>query len=166
MNPREWLRVGFTIAVLCLFAYAGFEALSFSRLARYMPLYVSVAGAALSLPLLLAELRRLRAPGGDAANRAPSSIEEYSVGDPLTDAEERKRFWTTAYYLGWMVGYVALIGIVSLPVASAVFLGAFLRLEGRMSYPFVGLSVAALVAALFAVTYLMHLRWPTSLIGW
>src|SRR3546814_1835666 len=113
MNPREWLRVGFTIAVLCLFAYAGFEALSFSRLARYMPLYVSVAGAALSLPLLLAELRRLRAPGGDAANRAPSSIEEYSVGDPLTDAEERKRFWTTAYYLGWMVGYVALIGIVS-----------------------------------------------------
>src|SRR3546814_4372882 len=101
-----------------------------------------------------------------AANRAPSSIEEYSVGDPLTDAEERKRFWTTAYYLGWMVGYVALIGIVSLPVASAVFLGAFLRLEGRMSYPFVGLSVAALVAALFAVTYLLHLRWPTSLIGW
>src|SRR3546814_15634938 len=86
-----------------------------------MPLYVSVAGASLSLPLLLAELRRLRAPGGDAANRAPSSIEEYSVGDPLTDAEERKRFWTTAYYLGWMVGYVALIGIVSLPVASAVF---------------------------------------------
>src|SRR3546814_11241019 len=76
-----------------------------------------------------------------AANRAPSSIEEYSVGDPLTDAEERKRFWTTAYYLGWMVGYVALIGIVSLPVASAVFLGAFLRLDGRMSYPFVGLRV-------------------------
>src|SRR3546814_17866774 len=97
-----------------------------------------------------------------AANRAPSSIEEYSVGDPLTDAEERKRFWTTAYYLGWMVGYVALIGIVSLPVASAVFLGDFLRLEGRMSFPFVGLSVSALVAALFAVPYLMTMLWPMS----
>src|SRR3546814_20358894 len=99
MNPREWLRVGFTIAVLCLFAYAGFEALSFSRLARYMPLYVSVAGAALSLPLLLAELRRLRAPGGAAANRAPSSLEEYTVGGPLTDAAERKPFRPPASYL-------------------------------------------------------------------
>src|SRR3546814_13770506 len=117
MNPREWLRVGFTIAVLCLFAYAGFEALSFSRLARYMPLYVSVAGAALSLPLLLAELRRLRAPGGVAANRAPSSIEKSRVGDPLTDAAERKRSRTTAYLLRWMAGYVPLTGLVDRPVA-------------------------------------------------
>src|SRR3546814_18613825 len=133
MNPREWMRVGFTIAVLCLCAYAGFDALSFSRLARYMPLYVSVAGAALSLPLLLAELRRLRAPGGDAANRATSSVDEHSVGDPLNDAEARKRFWTKAYYPGWMAGHVALIGILNPTVARAVSLGDFLRLHGRIN---------------------------------
>jgi len=165
MTVRDRLRLGFSLVVLCLFAYAGLEALDFSRRARYMPLYVSVAGFTLSALLVFLECWRMRTAAGRGTRRGVA-IEDLAAEDLFSPEEERHRLKTTAYYLLWMVGYVAMIALVGLPVASALFLGAFLLVEARMRPLATALSVAAMLAGLLVLTHLMHLRWPSSLAGW
>jgi len=55
---------------------------------------------------------------------------------------------------------------VGLRVASSLFLGLFLWIEARMRLPGIGLCIAGMLAGLLALTHLMHLRWPSSVIGW
>ncbi|MGD1879010.1 MAG: tripartite tricarboxylate transporter TctB family protein [Kiloniellaceae bacterium] len=166
MSLRERLRLGFGVFILCIFAYAAFDAWDFSRRARYMPLYVSVAGIVLTSLLITLDLWRMRSTEGRAALRTKVSIEDLAADDLFSPAEDRQRFRTTAYYLGWMAGYAAAIGIVGLPLASALFLAGFLLVEARMRLPGVGLCVAGMLAGMFTLTHFMHLRWPPNLIGW
>lgn len=165
MSVRTWLRLGFSLVILCLFAYAGMEALDFSRRARYMPLYISVAGFTLSMLLVLRELWRMRTADG-SSTASGVAIEDLASEDLFSPQEERQRLRTTSYYLLWMFGYVALIALVGLPAASALFLGAFLLIEARMKVLATALSVAAMVGGILVLTHLMHLRWPSNLLGW
>lgn len=165
MSVRDRLRLGFSLFVLCIFAYAAFDALDFSRRARYMPLYVSVAGLALSLLLISLELWWARKAGG-VTQRREVAIEDLAAQDIFSPEQEYHRLKTTTYYLLWMIGYVGLIAVVGLPVASTLFLGLFLYIESRMKLPGIALSIAGMLAGLLTLTYLMNLRWPLSLIGW
>jgi hypothetical protein len=165
MSVRDRLRLSFCLAVLCVFAYAGVEALDFSRRARYMPLYVSAGGFVLSSLLIFLEFWRMRSAAGRAMRRGVA-IEDLAAEDMFSPEEERHRLKTTSYYLLWMVGYIGVIALVGLPAASALFLAGFLLIEARMKLPAIALSVAAMLAGLLTLTHLMHLRWPSSLLGW
>lgn len=165
MSVRDRLRLCLSLTVLCLFAYAGIEALDFSRRARYMPLYVSAGGFVLSSLLIVLELWRMRTAAGRETPRGVA-IEDLAAEDMFSPEEEWHRLKTTFYYLLWMIGYVGLIALVGIAVASVLFLAGFLLIEARMKLPAIGLSVAAMLAGLLTLTHLMHLRWPSSLIGW
>lgn len=165
MIVRDRLRLCFGIFVLCVLAFAAFEAWDFSRRARYMPLYVSVAGIALSFLLIAFELWRSRA-AGDRTTRRGVAIEDLAAEDIFSPEEERHRLKVTSYYFLWMIGYVCLIALVGLPVASALFLALFLRIESRAKLPTIALCVGGMLAGLLTLTHLMNLRWPSSLAGW
>jgi len=166
MSVRDRLRLGLSLFVLCVFAYAAFDASDFSRRARYMPLYVSVAGITLSLLLISLELWRARRGGGRATPRRGVAIEDLAAEDIFSPEEERHRLKTTSYYFVWMICYVGLIAVIGLPIASTLFLGLFLWIESRMRLPAIALSIAGMLTALLTLTHLMNLRWPSSLIGW
>lgn len=165
MTARERFRFVFGILVLCLFAYAAVEALHFSKRARYMPLYVSVAGFILTLCMLALDYWRHRTPEGREKARTRRSLEDAAQGETSL-AEELTYLKRTGYYLAWLVGYVGSIAVVGLPVASAVFLTAFLRIEARMKLVGIAVSVGTTLAALYGVTLVMRLHWPPSLLGW
>lgn len=166
MTVREILRLTLSLCIGCLFAYAAFEAVDFSRRARYMPLYVSVAGLGLTVLLVSLDLWRMRSVAGRQTLRGRVAIEDLAAEDTFSVADEQHRFKRTAYYLGWMVAYVGTIAVVGLPVASSLFLGLFLWIEARMRLPGIALCIAGMLAGLLVLTHLMHLRWPASVIGW
>ena len=164
MTARDRLRIAFDVFVLSLFAYAAYQALGFSRLARYMPLYVSVAGIGLtSLLLVLDSVRLLRAPRPPAGEAG--ALEHYHEA-PLPREAETAQMKRVALYLGWMLAYIGLIRVIGLPTASAVFLAAFLRFDARMTLGGIALSVTAMVGALLLMRQVMNLRWPSNLMGW
>lgn len=166
MTFRDRLRLGFGLFIVCFFAFAAFDAWDFSRRARYMPLYVSVAGLVLTSLLVALDLWRLRTLAGREAPRRRVAIEDVAAEEMFSAAEERQRFRSTAYYLLWMLGYAAAIALFGMPVASGLFLAIFLLIEARMKLPGTALCVAGMLAGLLGLTHLMHLRWPSNLLGW
>lgn len=165
MTVRDCLRIGFDVTVLAVFTYAMLEATSFSRVARYMPLYVSVAGMAASLLLLLLDLRRALVTRG-AGVRWSAGIEDYESVDTIDLANENAKLRRTGFYLLWVFGYVGLVALIGLPIASVLFLAVFLRLDARMGWIGTGLSVVGLVIALLLLAHFVALRWPTNVMGW
>lgn len=166
MSAREKIRLAFSIVILCLFAYTAIEAWDFSRRARYLPLYVSVAGFILCGLLITLDFWRNRTPEGREKERAKVLVEDYNPEGKPTRAGEYEYLKRSVYYLAWLAGFIASIAIIGLPVASAIFLGAFLWFEGHMKPKGIALSISTMLLCLFGITQLMHLHWPTSLLGW
>lgn len=164
IGVRDRLRLAFGVSLACLFAYTGYEALSFSRLARYLPLYVSVAGFGLALVVVASDLLRLRLEARGQARRAQES-ESAAVEGWDSSGEQPADFARAAYFFSWILGYVGLVALLGLPVASALFLALFLRLVARLSLLAIVAGVAGVLAALLLMTHFMSLRWPPSLLG-
>lgn len=165
MIGRDYLRIGLDIAVLCLFIYSAVEALSFSRLARYMPLYVSIGGIIASFGLLCIDLLRVRASDGLGV-RWSAGIEDYEPVDSVSLEVENEKLKITSYYLLWIIGYLALVAVVGLPVASVLFLVVFLRIDAQLSMLAILLSVIGLIVTLQMLAHFVDLRWPSNLMGW
>ena len=159
MTGRVAIRLGMDVLALAAFAAAGLAALEFSRLARHLPLFVSVAGAALAAASLVRDVLSVRRDGGRSLRFGEAEGAAEEAERPIPARE-------TLRHLAWIAGFAALIWIASLPVAVALFLAAFLRVEGGVGARGILLGVAAVEALLFGLTELMTLRWPPSLIDW
>jgi hypothetical protein len=166
MGIRYAIRLALGVAILAVFVFAAMEAMHYSRLARYMPLYVSAAGIVFSLLSIGVDLWRLRTARALRTTAAIVAPEDFEAPGRLSQGEEMQRIRLAMYYLLWVLGYVALIGIVGLPVATAIFLGLFLAIEARMRILGTAVGIGLVLLALLALTRLVNLRWPPSLIGW
>ncbi|WP_353625755.1 tripartite tricarboxylate transporter TctB family protein [Bacillus sp. JCM 19041] len=121
------------------------SALEFSRLAQFFPLYVSVAGTGfcgIYLILLIVRYKR--------ESRAE---------------EERLSFLKPLSYIGWIVGYIGLIYIAGMLIATTVFLFAFLLLESNMTWIRSAVSVVCVLVLISAASALLGVYWPTNLLG-
>ena len=159
MTGRVAIRLGMDVLALAAFAAAGLVALEFSRLARYLPLLVSAAGAALAAASLIRDVLAVRRDGGRGLRFGEAEGAAEEAERPIPARE-------TLRHLAWVAGFATLIWIASLPVAVALFLAAFLCVEGGVGARGILLGVAAVEALLFGLTELMTLRWPPSLIDW
>lgn len=137
----------FTGLMFLLFTFAWIEALTFTRLAQFFPLYISLAGSTLSLVYFL------------------KTLVEYKKETTAEERAEHILILRPLRYIAWVIGYLLLIYVFGFLISTAVFLFVFLIYESRMK---VMGSLLSMAITLVVVTYLsaaINIEWPVSLLG-
>lgn len=137
----------FTAFIFILFTAAALESLTFSRLAQFFPLYISIAGSVLSLIYLIKII-----------------IEHVKQSSP-EERHEQLQILKPLRYIGWILGYLLLIYVFGMLIATAVFLFVFLILESKMKVLSSVLSVAVMLVLITYLSAAINIAWPSSLLG-
>lgn len=143
---KETLELLFTAFLFLLFSVAMFDAMTFSKLARFFPLYISVAGTVLSLIYLIRQIVTI------IRNKGITGSDIISFSRPLR-------------YIGWILAYLLLIYIAGLLPATSIFLFSFLILESGMNTIRSGISVIVVLVAISSLSSALGIYWPTNLLG-
>lgn len=136
----------FTLFIFLLFTFAAIESLTFSRLAQFFPLYISIAGSAVSLIYLIKIIIDYRKENSEEGNEAILIIK------PIR-------------YIGWIIGYLLMIYVFGMILATGIFLFIFLIYESRMKVLESALSVAVVIVAISYLSSAINIAWPGSLLG-
>lgn len=144
---KDVLNLTFSGFLFLLFTLATIEALTFSKLAQFFPLYISVAGSVLTLIYLIIELIvffRMRSAEGQQI--------KISLTKPLR-------------YIGWILIYLVLIYIGGLLLATGIFLSIFLIVESKLTYIQTGISVIVVLVGVSVLSSALNIYWPSNLLG-
>jgi hypothetical protein len=154
------LRFAFTTLLVVTFAWVILEARGFPTQAAIFPLTVGSAGLALAVMTVVIDFRRYRLEGSAVGGDAPStaSTAAYEPGSPIGYV-----FGRAGKYLLWMIGYLALMFIIGLVAAAAVFVTAFLFFEAKVKLRYLWLAPVAVVGLLLTLANAVNLFWPRSL---
>ena len=148
---RNNLSLGFGILIMVLFLITGIAGTGFQRLAMYFPVTVSSLGFVLSAIFVFLNIRQ--------------KIKNPAVVTSENETEEKEYFIGSVRYLAWFVGYIVLIYIAGILIATSLFLGAFLFFEAKMRWWGILISVVAALVVLNVISSVMRLYWPQSLLG-
>ncbi|MBR3120291.1 MULTISPECIES: hypothetical protein [Oceanobacillus] len=144
---KDYLNLIFSGFLFILFTLAIIEALTFSKLAQFFPLYISIAGSVLTLIYLITEVYKL-------------------YKQKVKEGEQIKiSLLAPLRYIGWILGYLVLIYIGGLMLATAIFLILFLILESRMNFIHTGISIIAVLIGISLLSSALDIYWPTNLLG-
>jgi hypothetical protein len=159
--PGPWTGAWLTVAALavCIAAFAiatGFVPAT----TRYFPLIVSAAGIVVALADLA---RRGLAARRARSGEAPAVAGQPEPGDFLNEAASAPPA-AILRYAAWFFGYLAGIWLVSLIVASGLFVAAFLWREARMRWWAAILSGVVVVGLVILAGKVFYIRWPASLL--
>jgi hypothetical protein len=144
---KEKYSLIFSVFVFALFSWMAWEATGFAELARFFPLYISIAGAVLTLAdivLRIIKLNRNINKKTEAVHDAPLSVLKYII---------------------WIIGYLVLMYLLGFLVATTIFLFAFLYIESGFKLIKTFLSVTITMVAIISFGNLMTLFWPKGLLG-
>lgn len=151
--------IAFDLLVLAIFVGMAVMATDFSPLARTFPLAVSVAGVALATAQLATQLRKYGRPGSTVTDRG-------HTGDALMGATPTEpTVKRVVRFFGWIIGFLLFIRVAGFLIAAAVFVTAFLWIEGRMRWMHIAIVVIASVTFVALLGSQMGLVWPTGLGG-
>lgn len=152
-----WLRTGFVLLVLAAALFAVWSAEDFRRAARLFPQYGGGLLALLCVLELLRQFlrRKVFTPPAGALNTADIGL----------DADETSvEGWKRALsMMGWVLGYMVLIALIGMPLATALFVPAILWMRFRAPLWIAALLVAGLWALMWALRAGLALRLPA---GW
>ena len=140
------LRILLDVGAIALFVFAGWLAMDFRDRARSMPYFLTAAGVLLGLVNLLVDVHAVRKGVDDTLRE--------KLGPPTR----------VVRFVAWPIGYVLMIWLVSMPLATAIFLVAFLSLEAEFRWHWSLLSAGVVVALLFAFSEAFTIHWPPSLL--
>ena len=151
------LRTAVVVFLLGVFSFVVWQSGHFMLGARLFPEYVGIAG----IGLCLLELAR------QAWRRTRADVTaELNTADLAVEAEER----TAAGYrravrlFGWILIYYALIWLVGMMLATALFVPALLLVRFRASWmPSIAIT-AGLIALIWLLERLIMLRWPPGVL--
>jgi len=144
---KDIANIIFSAFLFLLFTLAMVEALTFSQLAQFFPLYISIAGSALSLIYLITQLitfYKQKAAQGEQI--------KLPILKPLR-------------YIGWVLGYLLLIYIGGLLLATAIFLFIFLIFESKMTFLQTSISVIVVLVGVSVLSSALNIYWPTNILG-
>lgn len=156
------VRVLLTALAAVAFAAMAWTSLDFPELGRYFPLAVGVGGAVLAVGSLLFDAVRWRKVGSAVGRDAGATA---SLGEADDVSEATQVFVRTLYYLAWMLGFIALIWLAGILLATPLFLVAFLSIEAGVRWRWILVSSGFMVVFLYQVAEIMTLYWPRNLLG-
>lgn len=144
---QQKLSLSFSIFIFIIFCFAAWKSLSFAELARFFPLYISVAGAVLTLVhIIISSINIVR----NKQDEKSGKLEELG---------------SVFKYIVWVIGYIILIFVIGFLPATVVFLFAFLLKESKFGIIKTVIGVALTMSIILLFSNLMNLYWPTGIIN-
>ncbi|WP_462420280.1 tripartite tricarboxylate transporter TctB family protein [Salinicoccus sp. Marseille-QA3877] len=137
----------FTGFIFLLFTVAWVEATTFSRLAQFFPLYISMAGSILSLVYLI------------------KTIIDYRKETTAEERGEHVLILMPFRYIGWVIGYLIMMYIFGFLISTSIFLFVFLIFESKMKVIESMVSVAIVLVVVSYLSAAINIAWPSSLLG-
>jgi len=152
-----WLRTGFVVLVLAAALFAVWSAGDFRRAARLFPQYGGAALAILCVLELIRQFlrRKVFTPSEGALNTADIGLD--------ADEASLEGWRRSLAVMGWVLGYMALIGLIGIPLATALFVPAILWSRFRAPWWIAVALVAGLWALMWVLRAALALRLPA---GW
>jgi TctA family transporter len=138
----------FALLLAALFAYAVWDSLRWTILAKAFPLGVAVAALVGTLYVAAAIFRGPRASG--------------LIFD--TEAEPKPGTTSMGHYVLWFAGLLAASALAGFVIGLALFFAAFLHFKARAPLPRNALLTASAVLFLAAMSYLFVLDFPRGLL--
>ncbi|WP_101845166.1 tripartite tricarboxylate transporter TctB family protein [Halobacillus sp. Marseille-P3879] len=142
---KQTLNLIFTFCIFIVFVWGAFTALTFSRLAQFFPLYVSIAGSIVSGIYLVKEVIKIR------KQKDQGSHPKVLIIKPII-------------YTGWIVGYVITISLVGLFIASTIYLISFLLIESKFPFFKALYSTGIALVIITVLSNLLNIAWPQSVL--
>lgn len=137
----------FTGFIFLLFTFAWVEATTFSRLAQFFPLYISMAGSIISFVYLI------------------KTIIDYGKETTAEERQEHVLIMMPFRYIGWVVGYLVMMYIFGFLISTSIFLFVFLMFESKMKVIESMVSVAIVLVVVSYLSAAINIAWPSSLLG-
>ncbi|MEX2375238.1 MAG: hypothetical protein WD942_06580, partial [Dehalococcoidia bacterium] len=156
-----WLTgVVLAISVAAFLAGRGFEPAT----TRYFPLSISAAAVLLALGDLIrrALMSRRLAIQLDSGTLPDEKLVEPAALDLVNEGADAPGSAVLRYTI-WFIGYIVGIWVLSMVVASGIFVAFFLRVEAKMSLWASMLSGVLVVALVIYGGNAFNIRWPASL---
>jgi len=153
----SWLRTAFVLLVLAAALFAVWSAGDFRRAARLFPQYGGAALAILCVLELIRQFlrRKVLASADGALNTADIGLD---ADETSLDGWKR-----SLAVMGWVLGYMVLIGLIGMPLATLVFVPAILWARFRAPLWIALALVAGLWVLMWALRAGLALRLPS---GW
>lgn len=146
----------FSVGLLLLFSYAAWEATNFNELARFFPLYISLAAVLLTFILVLQSM---------VAFMKARKVQQRSAGKAGQEKQEQQEEKESVLrYMLWFIGYVAIIYVFGFMAATILFLFAFLRIETKYNLTKTVISIAIVYGLIQLFSSVMTLYWPEGVI--
>lgn len=152
----ERLDLIFLLLLLPLFAYVYWASRGFMLGARLFPVYVAMFGMALiGLELLYRVIKRGVVP----SDQGPATA------DLTLDEEQRSLagYQRGLLMFAWLAGFYALIYLIGLLWATAIFVPVFLVLQFRARWWISVLLAGGLMGLIYLLHLTLRLRWPPGL---
>lgn len=154
--PGPWAGAWLTVVVLVICTGAFVISTGFvPATTRFFPQIIAGACVVVALADLgMRALANRRATGAANGTGAPERI------NPAAEAPTA----SILRYAAWFFGYLVAIWLVSLIVASGLFVAAFLWREAKLRWWSAIIAGVIVIAAVIFAGNVFHIRWPASLI--
>lgn len=174
-ESRSVLRVRLVVLALLttVFAYGIYASLGFRANSRPMPLFIATSGIILAVVALASNgLTAWRTRGQDVVSDTTTSgvmpdelIQGFTTDDDhsedeITDPFSSGELLVSAKYFGWFVGYIILVVVVGVHIATFLFVTAFLTFRNGSSPLRAGWSAAITVGVLLALERFYSINLP------
>ena len=145
--------LAFTGLILAIFTYTGLTSLTFTPGGKWMPLVVSLIGGVLTFVTFIVEIIGLLRVRREAA--------------ALTEEEHAFNYdvkWSLYYFI-WLAGLGVIIWLLGFFIGAALWLGSFLRINGKKSWIFIAVSMVSMTGFFLIVRHYLPMDFPPGLIG-
>lgn len=146
---KEMKSILFTSFLFILFCLMALEANTFVDKAKFFPFFVAIGAAFLSFVSIILQTIDFRK----------------GSKDKQSDEEESGELKEVLRYVFWIVGFIALIYIIGLMLATIIFLLVFLLIESKFRVVTTIFSTALVIGGLLLISNILNLYWPTGLLG-
>ena len=161
-----WTGIWLTVLVLAICVGAFIIALGFvPATTRYFPVGVSAVCIVIALfDIVRRVLLSKQTPAAGSAAGLPSNDQEvHSQGEFINESADAPPA-TILKYAAWFFGYLGVIWLISIVVASGVFVALFLRIEAGTRWWTAALAGIIVLSCVVLAGEAFHIRWPSSLL--